>query len=212
MINNKCKILVINSGMGNIGSLINALIFLDFDVHQMDKFDGNESLNFDGFILPGVGSFPSGIRKMREAKLDQLVLKLIDKEVAGIGICLGMQLLADYSLEGNIKSQGLSIFSGSVEKLVPSKNDKVPHIGWTETQLKKFEEPWQNILNNAFYYVHSYAVRPKIREENLATISHSGKNITSAIYKNKILGVQFHPEKSQQQGLKLLNEFFLFHA
>ena len=84
MINNKCKILVINSGMGNIGSLINALIFLDFDVHQMDKFDGNESLNFDGFILPGVGSFPSGIRKMKEAKLDQLVLKLIDKDVAGL--------------------------------------------------------------------------------------------------------------------------------
>ena len=212
MINKKCKILVINSGMGNIGSLINALSFLDFDVHQVDKFDKNESLNFDGFILPGVGSFPSGIRKMKEAKLDQLVLKLIDKEVAGIGICLGMQFLADYSLEGNIKSQGLSIFSGSVEKLIPSQNDKVPHIGWTETELTKDEEPWQNILNNAFYYVHSYAVRPKIRKENLATISHNGKNITSAIYKNKILGVQFHPEKSQQQGLKLLNEFFLFHA
>ncbi len=212
MINNKCKILIINSGLGNVGSLINALRFLDFDVHQINKFDKNESFNFDGFILPGVGSFPSGIRKMKEAKLDKLVLKLIDEGVAGIGICLGMQFLADYSLEGDTKSQGLSVFSGSVEKLLPSKQDKVPHIGWTETQLTNGTESWQNVLNNAFYYVHSYAVRPKNPEENLSTISHCGKNITSAIYKNKILGVQFHPEKSQQQGLKLLNDFFLFHA
>ena len=93
----------------------------------------NEPLAFDGFILPGVGSFPSGMKKMKEADLDKLVLKLIDKGVAGIGICLGMQFLAEYSLEGDIESKGLAVFSGGVEKLISSENDKVPHIGWTET-------------------------------------------------------------------------------
>ena len=76
-------------------------------------------------------------------------------------------MLADYSLEGNIKSQGLSIFSGSVEKLVPSKKDKVPHIGWTETQPKKFEEP-QNIINNAFI-MFTHMQQDQKFEENLAT-------------------------------------------
>ncbi len=211
MISKKRKILIINCGLGNIGSLLNALSFIGFEVSQADNYDSSLNLDFDGFILPGVGSFPTGIRKMKSANLDKLVLEIIDKGIPGIGICLGMQFLAEFSFEGNIKSNGLGLFKGKVDKLISRNNDKVPHIGWTETKVLTNKEPWQSVLNNAFYYVHSYAVQIENIENKLAVISHGNSEVTTAIYKDKILGVQFHPEKSQQQGLKLLNNFFDFH-
>ena len=206
------KILIINSGLGNIGSLINALEFLKFDVYQTDSYEFSQNIKYDGFILPGVGSFPTGIKKIKEKHLDELVYKFIENEIPGLGICLGMQLLAEFSLEGGVKSKGLNLFKGNVEKLNPLDNSKVPHIGWTDTKIFKCDEPWQIILNNAFYYVHSYAINPKSDSSNLAYINYGKKNFTAAIYQKKLLGVQFHPEKSQQQGLQLLNDYFNYHG
>ena len=206
------KILLINTGLGNIGSLVNALEFLNFKVCKLDNYNSNQNVDCDGFILPGVGSFPLGIKKIKDNYLDKLIYKLIEKEKPGLGICLGMQLLAEFSFEGGVKSQGLSLFKGNVERLDPIDEAKVPHIGWTETKISKCIEPWQVILNNAFYYVHSYAVKPTISKEGIATIEYGNKNFSAAIYRNKLLGVQFHPEKSQQQGLKLLNDYFIYHG
>tara|TARA_B100000212_G_scaffold66408_2_gene46184 strand:- start:1983 stop:2621 length:639 start_codon:yes stop_codon:yes gene_type:complete len=211
VISKKRKILIINCGLGNIGSLVNALSFIGFEVSHADNYDSSVNLDFNGFILPGVGSFPSGIKKMKAAGLDKLVIEIIEKGIPGIGICLGMQFLAEISFEGNIKSNGLGLFKGKVDKIISKNNDKVPHIGWTETNVLNNKEPWQIVLNNAFYYVHSYAFKPENIQNKLAVISHGGNEVTTAIYKDKILGVQFHPEKSQQQGLKLLNDFFDFH-
>lgn len=120
------KILVINSGLGNIGSLINALEFLKFNVLKIESYDYSENIECDGFILPGVGSFPVGIKKIKDKNLDKLIFKLIDKEIPGLGICLGMQLLAEYSFEGGVKSKGLNIFKGNVEKINPLDSSKVP--------------------------------------------------------------------------------------
>ena len=212
MKNSRYKILLINSGLGNIGSLLNALEFLSFDVYQIDTYNSNQNIVCDAFILPGVGSFPVGIKKIKEKNLNELIYKLIEKEKPGLGICLGMQLLAEFSFEGGVKSEGLSLFKGSVEKINPLDESKVPHIGWTETKIAKCIEPWQMLLNNAFYYVHSYAVNPKIEKEKLATIEYGKEKYSAAIYRNKLLGVQFHPEKSQQQGLKLLNDYFIYHG
>lgn len=206
------KVLIINSGLGNIGSLINALKFLKFNVIQIDSYDSSEKLDCDGFILPGVGSFPVGIKKIRDKNLDNLIYKLIDKDIPGLGICLGMQFLAEYSFEGGVKSRGLNIFEGNVERLNPLDSSKVPHIGWTETTVDKPSEPWQESLNNAFYYVHSYTVNTKFKRDKLATIIYGKNNYVAAIYRRKILGVQFHPEKSQQQGLRLLKDYFLYQG
>ena len=203
------KILVINSGLGNIGSLINALEFLKFDVLQINDYESSNNLSCDGFILPGVGSSPAGIKKIKDKNLDRLVYKLIDKGIPGLGICLGMQFLAELSFEGGTTTKGLSLFKGQVEKLNPLNQSKVPHIGWTETKTNQCSESWQEILNNAFYYVHSYAVNTASEEDQLATINYGDREYTAAIYKEKLLGVQFHPEKSQQQGLNLLNDYFL---
>lgn len=210
--NPNLRILVINSGLGNIGSLINALEFLKFNVIQIESYDSSEHLDYDGFVLPGVGSFPVGIKKIKDKNLDKLIYKLIDKEVPGLGICLGMQFLAKYSFEGGIKSEGLNIFEGNVERLNPLDSSKVPHVGWTETKITNCIEPWQESLNNAFYYVHSYVVNTKVFSDKLATINYGNKNFVAAIYRRKILGVQFHPEKSQQQGLKLLKDYFLYQG
>jgi len=208
----KGKIVIINCGLGNIGSLISALEFLKFDICIKDSFEKGEKLNFDGFILPGVGSFPSGMKKIKVKNLDNLIYSLINKGIPGIGICLGMQLLLEYGYEGGIKTKGLNLFEGDVKTLPKFRKAKIPNIGWSDTVLSRNEESWQKHLNNAFYYVHSYFVNLSNQEEKLATIDYAEQlNINVAIYKNKLLGVQFHPEKSQRQGLELIRDYFQFH-
>ena len=208
----KGKIVIINSGLGNIGSLISALEFLRFDISIKDSFEKGDKTNFDGFILPGVGSFPSGMKKIKNKNLDNLIYSLINKGIPGIGICLGMQLLAEYGNEGGIKTKGLNLFQGNVEILPKYKQAKIPNIGWNDTTLSRNQESWQKHLNNPFYYVHSYFVNLTRNEEELATIDFARKlKINVAMYKNKLLGVQFHPEKSQKQGLELISDYFQFH-
>ncbi len=209
---NKGKIVVINSGLGNIGSLISALEFLNFDYDVKDSFEMGDKINFEGFILPGVGSFPSGMEKIKNKNLDSLVYKLVEKGVPGMGICLGMQLLAEYGYEGGIKTKGLHLFDGKVEILPSFKKVKIPNIGWRETKLSKNKESWQKHLNNVFYYIHSYFVNLSKKDEELATIDHGEKlKVNVAIYNGKLLGVQFHPEKSQKHGLELIRDYFEFH-
>ncbi len=212
LLRNKGKIVVINSGLGNIGSLISALEFLNFNFEIRDSFQIGDKTNFDGFILPGVGSFPSGMQKLKNKKLDSLVYKLVEKDVPGMGICLGMQLLAEYGYEGGIETKGLHLFDGNVEILPNLEKVKIPNIGWRETKLKKNNESWQRHLNNIFYYIHSYFVNLSKKEEELATIEYGvNLKVNVAIYKSKLLGVQFHPEKSQKHGLELIRDYFVYH-
>ncbi len=206
------KIVIINSGLGNIGSLISALEFLNFDISIKDSFEKAEKIDFDGFILPGVGSFPSGMEKIKNKNLDNLIYSLINKGIPGMGICLGMQLLAEYGYEGGIKTKGLNLFEGDVKILPKFRKAKIPNIGWNDTKLTRNEESWQKHLNNPFYYVHSYFVKLSKHEEELATIDFAEQlKINVAMYKNKLLGVQFHPEKSQKQGLELIRDYFQFN-
>tara|TARA_A100001035_G_C27771948_1_gene496832 strand:- start:418 stop:1062 length:645 start_codon:yes stop_codon:yes gene_type:complete len=209
---NKGKIMVINSGLGNIGSLVSALEFLEFDFDIKDSFNKGDKINCDGFILPGVGSFPSGMEKIKNKNLHSLVYKLVEKGIPGMGICLGMQLLAEYGYEGGKETKGLHLFDGKVQILPKLKKVKIPNIGWRDTTLRKNEESWQKHLNNVFYYVHSYFVKLSKKQEEIATIKHGDSlDINVAIYKNKLLGVQFHPEKSQKHGLELIRDYFKFH-
>lgn len=208
----KGKIVIINSGLGNIGSLISALEFLKFDIYIKDSFQKGEQINFDGFILPGVGSFPSGMEKIKNRNLDNFIYSLINKGIPGMGICLGMQLLAKYGYEGGYQTKGLNLFEGDVKILPKFRKTKIPNIGWNDTSISRNEESWQTHLNNSFYYIHSYFVKLSNDKEELATINFGEKSkINVAMYKNKLLGVQFHPEKSQKQGLGLIRDYFQFH-
>ena len=172
----KGKIVIINTGLGNIGSLVSALEFLKFDISIKDSFKSGEQINFDGFILPGVGSFPSGMETIKNKNLDNLIYSLVNKGVPGIGICLGMQLLAEYGYEGGIKTKGLNLFEGDVRTLPKFRKAKIPNIGWNDTSLSRNNESWQKHLNNAFYYVHSYFVKLSNDDEELATIEFGDKS------------------------------------
>lgn len=202
-------IIIIDHGQGNIGSLTNTLKFLNINHKVCSHKDSAATLNIDGFILPGVGTFNAGMENMKNRSLDKLVLELMEKDVKGMGICLGMQMLCEGSEEGDFKQPGLGIFKGYIKKL-ETKNDCVPNIGWVETfETPNKKQSLENTsLEGAFYYVHSYAFKPNDEKDVIAQCKHGDADIASAIYKNRILGVQFHPEKSQGLGLKLLQNYF----
>lgn len=202
-------IIIIDHGQGNIGSLSNALKYLNIDHKVCSNKDEASKIKIDGFILPGVGTFNAGMEKMKERSLDTVVLDLIDKNVKGLGICLGMQMLCEGSEEGDFKEPGLGIVNGYIRKL-ETKNDFVPNVGWIQTSEleNKMKKKKGFSLNGTYYYVHSYALNPEECSDVIAQCKHGGQSITSAIYKRSVLGVQFHPEKSQGMGLKLINDYF----
>lgn len=203
------KIAVINHGYANVGSLTNALkcIGLAYDVISSHA-DYCDHSTFSGFILPGVGSFGPAMRSLRRKHLDVIVERLIEKRCKGMGICLGMQMLCASSEEDQFNEPGLGYFSGVIAKL-PIKLAKVPHIGWSQTSCDVGNYQFRELLNGAFYYIHSYAYCPPLNlSDVVASFSHGEIGATAAIYKDNLLGVQFHPEKSQGLGLTLLKKYF----
>ncbi|KGG12990.1 Imidazole glycerol phosphate synthase amidotransferase subunit [Prochlorococcus sp. MIT 0601] len=198
-----------HTGIGNIGSIKNALEFINYDCDVINSYEKVIFKNYSGFILPGVGAFKSGMESIKNKGLDRLVFEMIDNCVPGIGVCLGMQVMAEWSIEGGEKTKGLGIFKGGIVNLRKS-DDTVPHIGWTYTKGQLDYQPWHNNLNGEFYYIHSYALSSQNNEEVAASFKHGNKDYVAAVYKSRILGVQFHPEKSQHFGLKLIDSFFSY--
>ena len=204
-------IIIIDHGQGNIGSLKNSInqIGEEFKLcSTYEQFHWDNKIN--GFILPGVGSFDKCMVQMRQRKLDKLVELFIDKGVKGMGICLGMQILCNSSEEGN-KEDGLGIIKGTVKKL-NSLEDKVPNMGWNKTFVEEdaqIDGQIKDILNGEYYYVHSYAVEVVNAKNKVASFNHGKVSATAAIYSDRILGVQFHPEKSQAKGLELIKNYFI---
>jgi len=192
------KIYVANTGVGNLYSLLTALRKLGCEVLvSLSQRDINEA---DGVILPGVGSFDSALKRLEKVKQ-----KLIEKVTSGtplLGICLGYQLLFEASEEGS--SKGLSIFKGRVIKL-PS-TVKVPHIGWNTLENIKPSPITEGIKNGSYvYFVHSYYPQPT--EQITIAETYYGVWFPSIAGKNSIFGVQFHPERSGQVGLRILSNF-----
>lgn len=161
--------------------------------------------------MPGVGAFDHGMKQLIERKLDMLIKDLVQSQVQVLGICLGMQMLVDESEESARKCQGLGLIPGYVSKLNKS-NGKVPHMGWTRTfaeRPKSREKQKAGIEIDAdFYYVHSYSVVPNQPYHTIASFNHGNERRVAAVQSGNILGVQFHPEKSQQAGLQLFLEYF----
>ena len=201
------KILIIDYGLGNISSVKNTLNFLKFDFEIVSNHSSKVDIkNIKGFILPGVGSFPVGMQNLKERKLDFLLKELVKRKIPGIGICLGMQLFSEWSMEGGTKCYGLGFLNAGVVKM-DNNYGKVPHIGWTLT--KEINKTKLNLnFDCDFYYVHSYVVVSDDKNLVVATFHHGKSNYSAAIYKNNLLGVQFHPEKSQENGLILIKNFF----
>lgn len=165
----------------------------------------------DCIILPGVGAFSDGIRKIREKKLDEVLgEEVLEKGKPFLGICIGMQLLASKGVEGG-EFDGLGWVDGTVKRLEPNgPSDRIPHMGWNEVDYQKPSPLFEHIPSGkAFYFANSYHFVCNNEENVLAYTPYCGRFV-SAISKGNILGVQFHPEKSQGCGLQLLDNFLNF--
>ena len=202
---------VIDYGIGNTFSVLNALRIIGAN----PTFTSDLKLikNADRIILPGVGSFGKGIEKLQSFGIDEALLEFVQKERPLLGICLGMQLLMDVGYEFG-EQKGLGLISGAVNKInIQSKDIKVPLIGWYQTYVdKKNLAINQNKLGEemngkCYYFVHSYAVKTNNQENHLAYLNFPNNRIISAICKNNIYGVQFHPERSGKYGLNLISKF-----
>jgi len=199
-------VVIIDYQMGNIRSVQNALTKIG--VESTISADPEIIRNAERIILPGVGAFGDGMEHLRR----QGLLPLLEEEVLEnkkpfLGICLGMQLLAKTSSE-NGSFEGLGWIPASVERLTPDNPDaKVPHVGWNDIQIKNKENIFSGVSEQpVFYFVHSFHMICEKKEDVLATCDYFGE-FTSAVRRENIFGVQFHPEKSQKDGLALLKKF-----
>ncbi len=210
------EVAIIDYGMGNQQSLVNALNLLGHKVTLTSKKD--QLKNSEVVILPGVGSFPAGIRELKNRDLKEVILERHLQKRALIGICLGMQLLFEDSSEFEL-SKGLGIFKGNIKSLDKHKvisNDyklnpeliKLPHMGWNELAntfgIKKYIE--SDLKNNFFYFVHSYGAQEVKNADFYVTTSYFGREPIAICGLENTIGFQFHPERSGEVGLNLLSK------
>lgn len=195
-------IAVVDYGMGNLRSVENALDFLG--IESIITSDKETIFNSDGIILPGVGAFPDAIDNIKEAGLDKVLKEAVNKGKPLLGICLGMQLLFEESDEVKL-SKGLGFLKGRIEKL--NIDLKVPHMGWNSLNMEK-ESPILNGIKKGshVYFVHSYyAVTGE--EGILNAYADYGVKVPGVVSKGNVYGIQFHPEKSGEVGLRILKNF-----
>jgi imidazole glycerol-phosphate synthase subunit HisH len=205
-------IIIIDYGLGNLGSVKNALDKLGVD--SMVSKSVKEIEAGSALILPGVGSATEGMKNLRKSGLDKVILKQIKLKKPILGICLGMQLLFSLSEEGN--TECLNVIEGKVKKFnnnpdIIGTGLKVPQIGWNRVKVQssnfKDQNLFNDIPNNSYYYfVHSYYCQPD-KSSIVTGITSYGIDFCSSFQKENIFGVQFHPEKSGENGLKLLKNF-----
>ena len=196
---------IINYGVGNLQSVKNSLDFLNISNIIVDK--PADIKKCAKLILPGVGAFGPAIEKLNESGFTEKILSFSHQKKPILGLCLGMQLLFDKSLE-NGAHKGLGLIKGDVLPLNKKvKKLPIPLIGWNNVKKNKESLLINGINKDAtFYFVHSFYCKPNSNSAIIATTNY-GINFASIVGQNNIFGCQFHPEKSQSAGLQLLKNF-----
>lgn len=196
---------IINYGLGNLGSIQNMLkVIGEKSIISADI----KALNTcDRYILPGVGAFDAGMTRLQERGLvDFIKNKVLEEKAPILGICLGMQLLGRKSEEGSLPGLGLIPFDNIRFRLEDS-NLRVPHMGWDIVEFKQSNPLLKNLQGTQrYYFVHSYHALCDSKDNILMTCDY-GYEFAAAVVKDNIMGVQFHPEKSHDFGMALLNNF-----
>ena len=200
------KVALIDYDMGNLRSIANAIHHIgDYQVDV--TADPAVIRHADCLILPGVGAYPDAMASLRGKELlPVLNEQVLEQRKPVLGICLGMQLLFDSSAEGG-RHAGLGWIPGSVELMQLAPEFRVPHVGWNDLQVQQNSRFFSSLGDDKnFYFVHSYCVQPADLSVVTGT-SEYGVPFTCAVGRANIFAVQFHPEKSAQDGLQLLKNF-----
>ena len=198
-------IAIIDYGIGNLGSVKNALDYLGFD--NVITSDKNQILSADKVILPGVGAFGDAIDTFRARGFEPVLNDFIKTGKPVLGICVGMQMLFEYSNEFG-RHKGLGIMKGEIIKFNESKDNsyKIPQMGWNQIEVVDDNPLLKGLNGKDVYFVHSYHLIGN--DENIiAYTEYAGVKYGSAVKKNNVYACQFHPEKSGETGLQILRNF-----
>lgn len=194
---------VVDTGRANLLSVLKSIEYIGCDVFVCRTAD--DVAQVDRVVLPGVGAFRDGIAALRERHFDEALAAARDRGVPILGICLGMQMLACTSEEDG-HHEGLGWMPADVVR-IDSDDVRVPHAGWNDTELVRPSPIFEGLPQEAdFYYTHSYHMQARTTEIVDAVVHH-GTNLTAAVRQGNVAGVQFHPEKSQDHGLRVLTNF-----
>jgi glutamine amidotransferase len=199
------RVAVVDYGMGNLDSVSRALEECGGDPVVTRSREALEEAA--AIVLPGVGSFARGMENIRRLGLDgPLQEQVMERGVPCLGLCLGMQLLLSSGDESGA-AVGLGWIDGIVARLQPRNGERIPHVGWNEVEPVGESPLFDGIQPGSdFYFVHSYSVKPAHESDVVATTPYCG-GFPSVIGRDNVHGVQFHPEKSQRVGLRLLRNF-----
>jgi glutamine amidotransferase len=201
------KVAIIDYKMGNIESVKKTLAFLN--IQTIITSDKNEILKCDIILLPGVGSFKAGMESLISLDLvDFLTDQVMVKRKPCIGICLGMHLMATWGYEP-VQTPGLGWVEGKVLKI--DNKLRLPHMGWNNVNVVNSKYIDADMESKDFYFIHSYHFVPS-DEKTVASVVNYGANLVATLETNNIFATQFHPEKSQKAGLKLLSNYFKKYA
>ena len=204
MTNAPVRVAVVDHGTGNLTSLTRALDRVGAHVSRLSA--PASALDFDVAFLPGVGAFPTAMAALRNGGWVPWIDEWVDSGRPLMGVCLGMQLLFDGSEELGGDS-GLGLIPGAVRAL-ESRGERLPHIGWSPITWSRQSSLSAGLEEEAaMYHVHSFACQPASVEGSLATAVHGEEFTTAATNGTNVFGVQFHPEKSSEDGLRLLSNF-----
>ena len=198
-------ITIIDYGMGNLKSVYNALKKVNFDCQISSEVTDIEMA--DKLILPGVGAFTDAMDNLQNLDLILPIRKKVNDGCPLLGICLGMQMLFDEGYECELR-KGLGFIEGKIKLMNSKENLKIPHIGWNRLEFNRENKILNNINKESFvYYVHSFMATEMIDENLIAYSKYGDINIPGIVNKGNVYGMQFHPEKSGEVGLKILKNF-----
>ena len=199
---NISKIGILDYGCGNVGSVKN--MFSKIDIWSQIITNPNQIINCSALVLPGVGTFDKGVQKMKSTgfwEKTKEAVEIYQKPI--LGICLGMHLFFEGSEEGN--ESGFGWFKGNLSRFIPDKSTRVPHLGWRK--LENVNSSLFDDTNDKYYFVHSYHAPINLDKKQVLAECNYGITFPASIHKNKIVGFQFHPEKSLKYGMKLLKNW-----
>ena len=198
-------IAIIDYGMGNLKSVKNALDFLG--IESIITKDKEVIRKAKAIILPGVGAFGQAMDNLKKENLDIVIKDLASEGKIILGICLGMQILFEEGFEGE-RSKGLGLIKGNIRKIQPKEKVKIPHMGWNNIVINKKDDITSGISGDNFlYYVHSFMACEYMEENLIGYSNYGGIRIPGIVKRGNIIGMQFHPEKSGEIGLRLLKNF-----